>query len=134
MAMNTRFLYLTYAILFFISGLVFLFVPNLVIQSINELSNFQTFFTKIEISQHRFWVVLTFSMMMMVTYAAYMAYAYPNNKAYKQVLLLSKFVSSALFFVLLFVEQPAFAYLLGFLVDGSIFLSLILCYRCEGKM
>lgn len=89
------------------------------------MGSFQTFFTPLGPSPHYFWIVLTLSMMMMITYACYQLYKDLSQRAYLNILLLSKAVSSFTYLVLLFCDQRAFGYLIGFLVDGLIFLSLL---------
>lgn len=121
-----RKLCLFYAILFLMGGIAFILLPQLVIKLINELGSFQTVFTSLKASTDRFWVVLTFSMMMMISYASFMISQGKHVQAFVSILLLSKFCSSATYLILLFTEQMAFAYFVGFVTDGVIFLSILL--------
>ena len=65
---------------------------------------------------------------MMVAYASHEA-SKDFNDSMIRILILSKAISSLSYFVMLFLDQAAFGYLLGFIVDGSICLSIIYMYR-----
>jgi|APSaa5957512535_1039671.scaffolds.fasta_scaffold97093_2 hypothetical protein len=117
-----------YAWVFFFCGLLFISAPNVVIDGVNYLGSMQSYFTPLDPIKHRFWLILCFSMMMMVAYASHEA-SKDFNDSMIRILILSKAISSLSYFVMLFLDQAAFGYLLGFIVDGSICLSIIYMYR-----
>ncbi len=119
-----------WAILFLVAGIVFVFFPNLVVQSLNQLAlKITPSLPTLPLSQDRFWVVLMFSLMITLTFLCYSAQDdLKRRKDLVQFVLISKITSSLFFLVFFFVDRMALAYLLGMLVDGSIFVITLIFY------
>lgn len=81
-------------------------------------------------SEDYFWLVLTVSLMSVLIYSAYKAQSdIIKNICYVNVIIISKIASTVGFIVALIFSVHAFAYLVGAIVDGSIFLITIFAYR-----
>lgn len=119
-----------WAILFLVAGLVFVFFPNLVVQSLNQFAlKITPSLPTLPLSQDRFWVVLMFSLMITLTFLCYSAQDdLKRRKDLVQFVLISKITSSLFFLVFFFVDRMALAYLMGMLVDGSIFVITLIFY------
>lgn len=124
-----RILFSVYAVVFFLCGVAFVAVPHEVIATINWLGGFQSAFGPLPEEGHRLWLTLAFSMMMMISYASWLVSKNKYVRPLLGILLLSKFVSAGTYLVFLFVQEMAFGYFLGFLVDGAIFLSIFIVWR-----
>ena len=112
-----------WAIVFLIAGLFFVFFPNLVVGSLNNISQKWTpKLPLLPLSDDRFWIVLMFSLMITLTFLCYSAQDdLIRRKDLVQFILISKITSSLFFLIFFFVDRMALAYLVGTLVDGSIF-------------
>ena len=72
-----------------------------------------------------FWRILSVSMMAMLTWATWILFRNPRgNAAWVQLILLSKLISSSLYFFF-FVGTHQFPHLVGWLTDGSLFLLIL---------
>ena len=113
---------------FAVVGLTFLLAPNGTVRFINAAGDVFRIFPPAPESDLRFWLSLGFAYMVLVTVLAWRIADDPrSNRALMPVLAAGKFASSftcLLFFVF---AQPAFLYLLNFLVDGSIVLIVLGC-------
>lgn len=116
--------------LFLVAGLVFVFFPNWIVQSLNKISlKLTPTLPPLPLSDERFWVVLMFSLMITLTFLCYSAQDdLRRRKDLVQFVLISKAVSSLFFLLFFFIDRMAFAYLAGFLVDGSIFIITVAYY------
>ncbi len=111
------------AITYFVVGFAFAIVPDLIIKGINFISlRLIPSLPETPLSVEKFWLSMTFSMMMTITALCYIAQRnVRKNKGYIVALLISKCASalSSLWFFIF--SMKYFAYLVIFLVDGSIF-------------
>ena len=81
-------------------------------------------------SENRFWVALTVSMMATITALCYGAQNDLRRRKDLVVYVLIAKATSTLFFILYFVlDTHALPYLFGMLVDGLIFMILLIFYR-----
>jgi len=118
------------AISFGIVGALFLLFPDATIRLANATGSLFRIFPPAPPSELRFWLSLGVSYMALVTILAALIQRDPTRYRHLMpVLAAGKFCSSftsLLFFVL---SSPTFLYLLTFLVDGSITLIVLGCYR-----
>ncbi len=119
-----------WASLFLVAGLVFVFFPNLIIQSLNQLAlKIAPSLPTLPLSDDRFWIVLMFSLMVTLTFLCYSAQDdLRRRKDLIQFVLISKITSSLFFLIFFFVDRMALAYLIGMSVDGSIFVITLIFY------
>lgn len=112
-------------------GFVFALAPRWVLGTINELGRVLpiTGLEDVPLSVEKFWVSLSFSMMMTITVLCVIAqHNVRKNKAYIIPLLVAKFASaasSACFFVF---SAQHLAYIFIFLVDGALFWGTLFFY------
>jgi uncharacterized protein (DUF362 family) len=113
-----------------ISGLTYLFVgwffllrPELTLKLMHWASGVLTLnLDKIPIGKGKFWLSMTFSMMMTISVLSFLAfYNVRRNKGYVVMVLISKSMSALSALGLFFFSLRYFAYIGIFLVDGSIF-------------
>ena len=111
------------ALVYFICGLAFGLAPGLVLRFINFLSGLLTpSLQLIPISGGKFWVALAFSMMMIITICpALAAYNVRKNRLLVIPLLVGKSASSLAALCYFLFSDRYFAYLITFLLDGSLF-------------
>ena len=105
--------------------LSFLFGQNLLLENLNKTSQllFRDRFPLIPLSTEKFWLTLTTSMMLMLTALCIFAAADPKKYlAMVVIILLSKAGSTSQYLYLFFKQQRYFAYLVGALTDGPLFL------------
>ncbi len=112
------------AIAYLVVGTLFALVPHWILGTINWMGSLMGFSgSDIPVYGHRFWVSMTFSMMMCISVLAfYVQYNVRKNKNYTAPLLAAKAASSlsALFFFIVLTNK-FFAYLVIFAVDGFLF-------------
>ncbi|MDH3939026.1 MAG: DUF362 domain-containing protein, partial [candidate division Zixibacteria bacterium] len=104
-------------------GFAFAIIPDRILGLINQLSEWLLpSLPTTEPSPEKFWLAMTFSMMMTITAACFMAAnSIRKNKSFVVVVLVSK-TASALCSLAFFLWSAKFlAYLVIFVVDGSIF-------------
>ncbi len=119
--------------MYLLAGLAFVLVPTRVFDLINSLGQWLDF-TRMPYPVEKFWLALSFSMMMTITALSYMAAL--DIRRYRHAVvavLISKFVSSLsalVFFLSASQEARFFGYLVITVVDGSIFvITLVLFLR-----
>lgn len=121
------------AVIYAVGGLSFLFGQNLLLENLNRTSQalFKDRFPLIPLSSERFWLVLTNSMMLMlVVICVLVAHDIETNLMMVVIILFSKACSSLQYLYFFVVEKRYFAYLVGFLTDGPLFVvTLILFLR-----
>ncbi len=84
----------------------------------------------LSLPSENFWQVLAVSMMAVITVAAIKAARdIRQNIDYVKLIIISKFVSSLGFAVCFFTDGAFFAYLAGFVIDFSIFILTLWCYK-----
>ena len=122
------------AIAYLVVGFAFALMPVTILKIFNKVSRiFTPSLDQIPISTEKFWVALTFSMMMTIAVLSYIVwYNVRKNRGYVVPLLVSKCASalSALWFYIF--SAKCLAYLGIFIIDGSIFwLTLIFFIRAN---
>jgi len=124
-----------WTISFIITAIYFLLFQNDLIKHLNYIS---TNMLKLNLdplpeSTEKFWLALTLSMMATISALSYLAQKdIRKNIGYVIPLLLSKFVSTFFFVLFFFLHLKAFAYIVGALTDGSIFIITLVFYlRCK---
>jgi len=118
------------AFMYFFSGLTFLFGQNFLLGQINAVSNmlFKGKYPLIPASSEKFWLVLTSSMMLMLTVLCIFAAVDPEKYlSMVAVVLVSKACSTGLY-IWFFIKDKYFAYLVGALTDGPLFLATLIFF------
>jgi hypothetical protein len=119
-------------VLFLGGGIAFAVAPNWIIRYIEGIGSsiLSWRHPAVQLGSEVFWLVLVVSLMVTVSFAAYKAQSnILRNIWYTNIILISKFVSSAGFLVsFLFVER-SFIYLTGTIVDGLIFFITAIFYH-----
>jgi hypothetical protein len=124
-ALIHRLLALTFAIV----GLIFLLAPDATVSAINAVGALFRIFPPAPASALRFWLSLGFAYMVLVTLLAWRISRDPVvHRGLMPILAAGKFASSFTCLLFFIVTEPAFLYLLNFLVDGSIVLIVLGCY------
>ncbi len=106
----------------------FFFFPSETFYLINVGPKVFKMFQDIPESSERFWLVLAFSMMLMLTLISFYSSFQPKNRALIVVHLLSKLTSTLGFCYMFFRQSPLFAYLTGAVTDGSLFLIVLVFF------
>jgi hypothetical protein len=117
--------------LFAVAGLAFGIVPRMIVSQLNLLAaKISPQLPTLSVTDNRFWVALTVSMMATITALCYGAQTDIRRKKELVAYVLVAKAFSTLFFMLYFLfDGYALAYLFGSLVDGPIFLILWTFYR-----
>ena len=104
--------------------LSFAFGQNLLLENLNRVSErlFKDRFPLIPLSSEKFWLVLTNSMMIMLVVICVLAAVDPQRYYLMIVILLFSKAASTLQYLFLFSQKRYFAYLVGALSDGPLFL------------
>jgi hypothetical protein len=124
-ALVHRLLALTFAVV----GLLFLLAPNGTVGAINAVGDLFRVFPPAPLSELRFWLSLGFAYMVLVTLLAWRISQDPvAHRDLMPILAAGKFASSFTCLLFFLFVQPAFLYLLNFLVDGSIVLIVLACH------
>lgn len=111
-------------------GFAFVIAPDWMLKAINIFSRFlMPYLKEIPLSVEKFWLSMTFSMMMTITALCYIAQRnVRKNKGYVIPLLISKSASAISALCFFIFSDRYFAYLVIFIVDGSIFWITIFFY------
>jgi hypothetical protein len=109
---------------YFFAGLTFLFGQNFLLGQINAMSNmlFKGKYPLIPASSERFWLVLTSSMMLMLTVLCIFAAVDPEKYLSMVVIILISKACSTGLYIWFFIKDKYFAYIVGALTDGPLFL------------
>ena len=123
------------AITYFVVGFAFAIIPEVMLKAINVFSRILTpSLEEIPLSVEKFWLSMTFSMMMTITALCYIAqHNIRKNKGYIIALLISKSASALSALCFFIFSDKYFAYLVIFLVDGSIFWVTLFFYIRASK-
>ncbi|MCS7287408.1 MAG: hypothetical protein RMK30_10175 [Anaerolineae bacterium] len=107
------------SVAFAVTGLGFLMFPEQILRSIGTIGrSLGPFAPDVE---GRFWLVLAFAYMVLVTVMAGLGAWNPSRfRPMLWVLAIGKLTSSLTALAFFFLDRPAFVYLLNFLVDGGI--------------
>ncbi len=139
--MEPGLLYLRYwmiasAVMYFVAGLFFLFLQNRLLEQMNTVSAklFQDRFPPIPLSTEKFWLILTSSMMLMlVLLCAFVAMDPKKFLAMVFIILASK-CCSTLLYLILFARKKYWAYLVGALTDGPLFVVTLIIFIQAGPI
>ncbi|NIP22560.1 MAG: DUF362 domain-containing protein [Phycisphaerae bacterium] len=120
---------------YFFVGFAFAIMPGVILRAINFFSRILTpSLEEIPLSVEKFWLSMTFSMMMTITVLCYIAHHnIRKNKNYIIALLVSKSASALSALCFFIFSARYFAYLVIFLVDGSIFWVTLFFYLRASK-
>jgi uncharacterized protein (DUF362 family) len=123
------------AITYFVVGFAFAIMPEGMLKAINVFSRILTpSLEEIPLSVEKFWLSMTFSMMMTITALCYIAqHNIRKNKGYIIAVLISKSASALSSLCFFIFSARYFAYLVIFLVDGSIFWVTLFFYIRASK-
>ena len=123
------------AITYLLVGFAFAFIPEPILRAFNLCSRFITPGLKeIPLSVEKFWLSMTFSMMMTIAALCYIAqHNIRKNKSYIIPLLISKSASALCALCFFIFSARYLAYLSIFIVDGSIFWITLFFYVRANK-
>lgn len=114
------------AFAFAVTGIGFLFFPKEILSQLETIGRSFGPFTPT--SGERFWLILAFAYMMLVTFLAGMSAWRPQTfRPMLWALMIGKSVSSLTALAFFITDRPAFIYLLNFLVDGGLVLLVGFC-------
>lgn len=117
--------------LFTVAYLCFIIFPDRILTILNEAGKLAGWKGEpLQMSTERFWLVLAASLMVVLIISAIKALQnITKNIFYVKIIIISKLVSTTGFIYCLAFLEPAFAYLVGALADGMVFLITLLAYR-----
>ena len=115
------------AILFAITCLIFLFIPNEVLSFFNALSG-SAGMKETPLNGLGFYLILAVGYMYLVTLISLLMYKYPKNRFFPLLLANGKLASSLLSLYMFISHQPYLIYLVNFLVDGAIGSGVLILY------
>ncbi len=120
---NLKLVLIISAVAYLAGGFAFVLAPEIIITGINFLSGkFTPGLPEILPSKDKFWLCLAFSMMMTITALCYMAQRHVSkNLGYVVAVLIAKSASALSALAFFIFSARYFAYLVIFLVDGTIF-------------
>lgn len=107
------------AVIFAVTGLFFLFLPDAVFVFLNSIS---TYFglPQTPVQGAGFYLILACAYMYLVTLIAYLMYRHPEQKMYPFLLAQGKLASSIIAIYLFLTHQQYLIYLTTFVIDGFI--------------
>jgi hypothetical protein len=118
-------------VLFAVTGMLFLFIPDGVFNLFNSLSA-NLGMTPSPVAGSNFYLVLAAGYMYLVTVLAFLMFRHPGNRVYLLLLTHAKFASSVLSLVFFF-QADYLVYLANFLVDGVIGAIVLTMYLKAGR-
>lgn len=90
---------------------------------------------RMEAAPNRFWVVLTLSMMLMLSFLSWQSSRKPNDAAFVHCHLLSKAVSVTGFLISYALEPAVWGHIVGAVTDGAVFITVGFFYlRAQSEM
>ncbi|MBX7148207.1 hypothetical protein K1X76_03915 [bacterium] len=112
------------------SSIVFLFFGDRLLTTINAIGlRVAPHLGMLPMPSEHFWLTLTMSLMFTLVFLCYLGQKdILKNHVVVPPILLSKFVSTTFFMIFFLTYQKSFAYLVGVLSDGPIFLITYLFY------
>jgi hypothetical protein len=119
---------MSFSIIFFIVGLIFLSIPGKVLDFFNTLSGYLGMIPSPVIDVNLY-VVLAVAYMYLVALLAFWMYKHPENSDFPLLLANGKFASSLISFYAFFVHQPYLIFVVNGIVDGLIGLAAMIFYR-----
>jgi hypothetical protein len=120
---------------FFVSGVLFLAVPDTIIDDLNDLGDSLGGFNDSPETGSRLWLALSFAYMMVI--AAICAVTQADVIRYRPfigVLVVAKVTSSLAALGFYLFEDDAFAYLVGFIVDAPLALLAVWLWSLVGRI
>lgn len=127
-----RLVSLTLAVLFAVTGLLFLSVPDRVLALFNTLS-VSLGMPESPLTGFGFYLILAVGYMYMVTVLAFLMYRQPDNKYFPLLLTHAKIASSLLSLAFFVFHAHYLVYLANFIVDGAIAAVVLVLYIKKGK-
>jgi uncharacterized protein (DUF362 family) len=123
------------ALAYFVVGFAFVIIPDQILQAFNLLSGWLNLgFEPIQPSEEKFWLSMTFSMMMTITVICiFVIISVRTYKVFIIALLVSKSASALSALCFFIFSEKYLAYLGIFLVDGSIFWITLFFYIRANK-
>ncbi len=113
------------AVLLLGTGLVFIFLPDVILTYFTEVGGglFGWRATPLVLGGERFWLVLAIAHVLTLAYLCFLVQQnFLRNAGYARPVIFSKFISGVGFFLCLLLDAPHFIYLVGGIVDGTLFL------------
>ncbi|MBN2238433.1 MAG: hypothetical protein JW712_01560 [Dehalococcoidales bacterium] len=110
---------LSFCIIFAVVGLLFLFIPDKVIEFFNTLSDYLNMFP-MAVEGFGFYQLLAVGYMYAVTVIAFLMYRHPENLRYPFLLIHCKLATSVLSLVFFLFPGHYLMYLANFIIDGFI--------------
>jgi uncharacterized membrane protein YhhN len=125
---------LSLSIIFGIVGLIFLVIPEHVLNFFNKISP-SLGFMESPVQGVGFYLILAVAYMYLVMMLAYLMYKHPENPTFPFLLISGKSASSILSFVVFVIDYQFLIYLTNGIVDGLIAIGVFLLSRkvCRGK-
>ena len=114
-------------LLFAIVGLLFLVIPDRVLEFFNTISG-HLGMSPSPVEGHSFYVVLTAGYMYLVTLLAFLMYRNPENRQFPLILAHGKLASSVLSLGLFLIHEYYLIYITNFVVDGFIGIVVLFFY------
>jgi hypothetical protein len=124
---------LTLTILFAITGILFLGIPDKVIAFINTFSS-SLGMLQAPIIERNFYLILAVGYMYLVTTLAFLMFRHPENHYFPLLLTHAKIGSSILSLALFLLHAHYLIYLVNFIIDGLIGIAVLTIYMKMRKM
>jgi hypothetical protein len=118
---------LTLMLLFAVTGILFLAIPDKVAEFFNTLSSSFGLLPS-PLSGWSFFLILTSGYMYLVTVLAFLMFRNPGNPYFALLLAQAKLVSSILSLAFFLLQAHYLIYLTNFIVDGAIGLAVLFMY------
>jgi hypothetical protein len=123
------------ALSFAVVGILFIAVPNGVLDTVSDLGDELGGFSRAPHGSEQLWLALGFSYMVVITGICLLAQAdVVRYRALLLVLALGKAASSLSSLAFYLFDQHVFAYLLNFLLDGSLVLVALWLWTLIGRI
>lgn len=120
---------------FAVVGILFIAIPDGVLGSIDEVGGWLGSFAEAPPSEEKLWVGLAFAYMVVITGIALVVQAdVPRFRPLLLVLAAGKAASSLAGGAFFLLDDDVFAYLLNFVVDGSLVAIALWCWALAGQV
>jgi hypothetical protein len=114
-------------LLFAVTGMIFLFIPDNVLTLFNTISE-SLGMSRSPVTGFNFYLVLAVGYMYLVTILAFLMFKHPENKYFPVLLTHAKLASSILSLALFLFQAHYLIYLANFIVDGVIGAAVLILY------
>jgi hypothetical protein len=118
-------------IVFAVTGVLFLAIPDKVLGFFNALSS--SGMPQTPLIGWNFYLILAVGYMYLVTTLAFLMFKHPENRYFALLLCQAKLVSSVLSLALFLAHAHCLIYLANFMIDGAIGIVVLILYRKMGK-